>query len=150
MVFWTEQRKADVRKAETQTYELLQELGQESFKRIRTLEFSEKAGTADCTQVDGQQGKYLDVRMFAGDADKKVWAVAHELGHGVHELYRGPMDTCGESWAEAIRYFTESRYNPGSDWLRTGPPPQDRNILDACGWDWGTFKRLFATHQLLP
>jgi len=148
MIFWTEERKGQVREAERQTYELLQELGTGSFKRIRVLDFREKDGTADCNQVGGQQGQHLDVRMYAGDPDKKDWAVAHELGHGVHELYRGSVDTCGESWAEAIRYFVESRHNPGSEWLMAGPPQHDRIILNACEWNWEKFKTMFAARKL--
>jgi hypothetical protein len=147
-MFWTEERKAQVRGAEQRMYELLKELGDGSHKTIRNLEFSEKDGTAACSWVDGQQGRYLDVVMYAGDPSKKTWAIAHELGHGVHELYRGAADTCGESWAEAIRYFAENRFNPGSEWVKAGPPPQDRLILKACQWKWDKFKAMFAARQL--
>jgi hypothetical protein len=147
-MFWTEERKTQVRAAEAKTYELLRELGNGTYKTIHDLSFLEIEGTADCIQADGQQGQYLNVRMYAGDPLNKVWAVAHELGHGVHELYRGSTDTCGESWAEAIRFFAESRFNSTSEWLKSGVRPEYRTVLNTCNWDWDTFKAMLVTRQI--
>lgn len=47
-------------------------------------------------------------------------AIAHELGHGVHEAIRdtGKKDMFGEEFAEAVRFYVETQMDTESNWLR--------------------------------
>lgn len=66
-------------------------------------------------------------------------ALAHEMGHGFHECWRQKPEhhCCGESMAEAIRFFVEERMG-ASRWT----PSADRlQVLDACQRDFDVFKK---------
>jgi hypothetical protein len=103
--------------------------------------------------------KVLDCLVLKGDLKDPVWcglgetggvvamnphtpvrkarAIAHEMGHGFHELWRDDdHQCCGQAMAEAIRWFVEKRlcslgWKPRKDWT---------SVLDACGRDWKKFK----------
>jgi len=68
-------------------------------------------------------------------------AIAHELGHGMHEKIRetGKRDQYGEDFAEAIRWFVEERMGP-SKWCNgLHVLPQKSAVLNACNRDFQTF-----------
>jgi hypothetical protein len=63
-------------------------------------------------------------------------SLAHELGHGLHKKIRdaGKSDFLGEEFAEAIRFYVETRMMTSSSWLRRfhrdGNPFTNRYSLD--------------------
>ena len=82
------------------------------------------------TEYDHKELESLDLRDYK---DRPVWfdgkieigynndpeAIAHELGHGLHEKVRemGKQDYLGEEFAEAIRYYVETELSGNSCWL---------------------------------
>lgn len=142
---WTNELKEEVKKVEELTYDLLSELGVGSHKTISKIYFLD---------LQGSKATWWnrEVRIWLGC---DPWAIAHEIGHGVHELYRAmecvrEKDTCGESWAEAIRYFIEERHNPDSEWLKNAEWLKGDVILKECNCDWNKFKEMFSNRKLTP
>ena len=94
-------------------------------------------GTVDLLDAIRSQTPYACIELTALDlADYKAhptWlrgraeigynnepeAIAHELGHGLHEAIRdaGWADEYGEDFAEATRYYVERQLQTQSQWL---------------------------------
>jgi hypothetical protein len=62
---------------------------------------------------------WLDGQLEVG-YNNEPEALAHELGHGLHEKIRdaGKSDFLGEEFAEAIRFYVESGMMTNSSWLQ--------------------------------
>lgn len=149
MVFWTKEREQRVKFIESKTYELLLELGSDNFKKATKIHFLEERGSLCMCSLNNFS---MEIWMkISGDINQDeiiLWGITHELGHGVHEIYRGNKEhKYGEAWAEAIRYFTEKRYNPNSNWNIANP--NDDIILKKCDYNWDRFKEMFK-NKVLP
>ena len=123
----------ELRQCQDKTFELLQRIQRETgcgFKHVRTLVIDPT--TAAPTWHDGQ------VRI---SPTHDARAIAHEIGHGMHEKLReaGWEDQYGEDFAEAIRWFVEQSMGP-SQWCdRLTRLPGASAILRACNQDFDQF-----------
>lgn len=68
-------------------------------------------------------------------------ALAHEMGHGMHERIRetGKHDQYGEDFAEAVRWFVEERMGPSTWCNGLKELPEKSAVLSACSRDFQVF-----------
>lgn len=123
-----------LKKTHDATIELLEELKGRGFdyKTIDEVALTESDGPAWVPKT--KRSGIVKIRP-AKDCAR---ALAHELGHGFHEVWRETSNhrCCGEAMAEAIRWFVEERMR-GREWQ----PQRHRTcVLEACAWNWDTFK----------
>ena len=92
---------------------------------------------------DCQYPGWLGLNEIEGDVNidprkHEARAIAHEMGHSFHELWRQNTShkCCGEAMAEAIRFFVENHMGD-KDWT---PDPKWTEVLDACDYCYDTFK----------
>ncbi|MDD4957645.1 MAG: hypothetical protein PHQ61_08420 [Candidatus Omnitrophica bacterium] len=73
-------------------------------------------------------------------------ALAHELGHGLHEKIReaGHEDKYGEEFADTIRYFVEKIISPTSAWMKTS---KQNILLRECKCSFGEFTKKLMSKE---
>lgn len=91
---------------------LLEQIQRESgfcYKRVHSVEL------ADYKPTPTWFGGVIEIGY-----NNEPEAIAHELGHGLHEVIReqGWADCRGEEFADAIRYYAEIETGTDSPWLR--------------------------------